>query len=164
MKRTHSFHESLSNGESSEAVLDGWLSSLPEVREVLKVPVVEQKLGLGDRRAILADGDVRTVEFKSDRQGHRTGRAFIETISVDGSGSAGWAFTCKADWLVYYTVGDGRGRVLLPDHLKTAVHGWTRHYEVKTATNPSYHSYGLLVPLEELDRLAIEVFTWPKEQ
>lgn len=153
MKPVRTFAAQLQSGQTHEQTLDGWVTQ--------RFGEPPAPVGMDLQRAGV-DRQVggQTVEYKADSQGHRTGNAFIETISVDRSGKAGWVWTTEADWVIYWLAGDGRGWLLRPDLLRDRVWDWTRRCSIKVSSNPSYHSYGLLVPLTELDGVATETFTW----
>lgn len=158
MKPVRTFHEQLSKGELAELTLDGWARERFG-NEPVKATMPDQRRGI-DRHVAGPDGTAYTLEYKADSQGHRTGKAFIETISVDAKGKPGWLFSSEADFVVYWLAGDGRGWVLDPDTLRERAWDWTRRFPVKVSSNPTYHSYGVLVPHAELDLAATETFTW----
>lgn len=156
MKPVRTFHSQLAQGEQAEHVLDRWVAArfgaVPQ-----PVEMEQQRQGI-DRQV-----GGQTVEYKADSQGHRTGNAFIETISVDRTGKPGWLWTTQATWVIYWLPGDGRGWLLAPAALRDRAWEWTRRFRLKVSSNPSYHSYGLLVPLTELDEAATETFTHTEE-
>lgn len=152
-QRIYSFGESLRQGSLAEALLDQFFSHWFDVESVT---MAEQRRGI-DRLFIGEElDDALAVEMKSDFQASNTGNVFVETISVDKDGKPGWVFTTEADALIYYCHEDGGGYgwVFDPLDLRSAVWGWTRSYEVKTASNKGYHSYGLLVPQKVFKCLA----------
>jgi hypothetical protein len=155
---TYTFGQQIAAGQAGEAILDGWLELEYEVTEATRE---EQRRGI-DRWAKKGNKTIG-VEYKTDFRGHTSGFGFVETISVDKAGKQGWLWTTEADWVVYWTPGNQTGIVLSPEILRQNAYQWTKKYNVKTASNPSYHSYGILVPLEELQRVAIKVFTWPNK-
>lgn len=149
--KSYTFGESLRAGSLGESRLDDFFSRWFDIQPV---PMAVQRIGI-DRLFIGEQkGDALAVEYKTDTQGHRTGNAFIETVSVDNDGKRGWLWTTKADALVYYLSKGSRGYVLDPTDMRNQAYSWTRRFRVKTATNPDYHSYGLLVPLDELSTIA----------
>lgn len=152
LKPVRTFHDQLAHGQRGEDALDRWVhqrfGTAPQ-----PVELAQQRQGI-DRQV----GEL-TVEYKTDSQGHRTGNGFIETISVDRTGKPGWLWTTQADWVIYWLPGDGRGWLLSPLAMRERAWEWTRRFRIKVSSNPSYHSYGLLVPLSELDEVATETFT-----
>lgn len=156
--KPYRFGEQLRKGSLGESILDTFFSRWFDIQ---RVPVAIETSSGVDRLFIgEQQGDALAVEYKCDTQGYRTGNAFIETISVDEDGKRGWLWTTKADALVYYfhEDGGGSGYVLDPTDLRKRAYRWTRKYPVKTATNDDYHSYGLLVPAEELEPIAEGTF------
>lgn len=164
MSLTHNFHYSHAVGTNGEDMLDQFLDQWFHVTPV-SLPL--QKVGI-DRILHSPAGSAWTCEYKTDTKGHQTGNAFIETISNDRNGKPGWVHTSVADVLIYMLLKTGTGWVLEPATLREHIHRWTSQHPVKTATNSTYHSYGVLVPLDELAPLAVgEVnlpqgtLTWP---
>lgn len=153
MKPVRTFHDQLRKGQQQELALDQWAE---QRFGTAPVPVDMDRQREGIDRIV---GE-HTLEYKADSQGHRTGNAFIETISVDRTGKPGWLWTTQATWVIYWLSGDGRGWVLDPVRLRDNAWDWTRQCRVKVSSNPTYHSYGLLVPHAELDRVAQETFDW----
>lgn len=149
----YSFGERLRAGSTAEALLDMFF------RQWFEVEVVDGKLqAQGVDRLFRGQplDDALAVEYKADHMADRTGNAFVETVSVDSEGKPGWLWTTKADALVYYvhTDGGGYGYVIDPAAMRRRGYKWTRRYPVKTVSNREYHTYGVLVPLDKLERLA----------
>lgn len=158
MKPVRTFTDQLAKGTAAEQTLDGWARNRFGA-EPRPADMDDQRRGI-DRHIEAPDGTTYTLEYKADGQGHRSGKAFIESISVDRTGKPGWLWTSQADYVVYWLSGDGRGWVITPANLQARAWDWTRRFPVKVSSNPSYHSYGILVPHTELDLAASETFVW----
>ena len=94
------------------------------------------------------------VEYKTDYKAAETGNAFVETVSVDTAGKAGWAYSSEADYLIYFIPGDGLIYIIALEVLRRELPRWVREYPLRTAQNEGYATHGLLVPLDEFERSA----------
>lgn len=153
----YSFQEQLALGMEQEARLDEHFGSRFSIREATRN---EQRAGI-DRW--FDDGrSVFSVEYKADFKSADTGNAFIETVSVgkwnDGQfvvDKHGWAVTSEADWLVYLVVGPDDMYIVKPGTIKVNLPRWNEQFRVVGARNYGYSSQGILVPLDELDRVSV---------
>ena len=145
MGRLHTFQESLGTGSLGETLLDTLYGRWWDIEAVA---MDDQRRGLD--RMFTRSGESLAVEYKTDTQGAASGNIFLETVSSDRNGKPGWAYSTQADAVAYYLHedGGGRGLVFSPSELRKALHGWVRRFRVVTATNPGYHSYGVLVPVK----------------
>jgi hypothetical protein len=152
----YNFGDQLSHGERGEALLDRffarWFRIEPATHE-------EQRQGIDRHFHHLTSHNDFTVEYKTDHTAARTGNAFIETVSVDTAGKAGWAFTSQADRLLYYVPGKGIVYVLKMTAVRARLPFWQQAYEIREVPNNGYHTHGLLVPLEELEKVAERLLT-----
>ena len=93
------------------------------------------------------------------QHGGRTGNALIETISVDTDGRPGWAYTSRATLLVYLVT---EPQTIWRDQHGTAAASVTAVVgglsDCAQAINDGYSTHGLLVPLDELERIAAAVY------
>lgn len=151
----YQFDRQLSIGEEGEAFLDGFFAAWFDIRRATRE---EQGLGI-DRWFLDARGRRQSVEYKMDSAAARTGNAFIETVSVDTTGKPGWAYSSQARTLVYYIPPDGLIYVIRFRHLRVILPRWERDYPARAIPNNGYHTHGLLVPLNEIERLAVTVFS-----
>lgn len=151
--KVYTFGERLRAGSLGESILDMFFASWFDIESVT---MAEERRGIDRLFVGRKLDDPLAVELKTDTQAARTGNVFLETISVDREGKPGWVFTTQADALIYYMHEDGGGTGLIfdPADLRDSVYGWTRRYDVKTATNRDYHSYGLLVPVKVIATIA----------
>ena len=150
----YNFNDQLAHGEQGEAFLDRffaqWFHVTPATPE-------EQRQGIDRHFSHLKSHEHFTVECKTDSTAARTGNAFIETISVDTEQKAGWAFTSQANRLLYYVPGKHVVFILEMTAIRARLPFWLQAYEVRQVPNNGYHTHGLLVPLEELERCAARV-------
>lgn len=100
------------------------------------------------------NGDEFSVEYKADATASRTGNAFVETVSVDTQNKPGWAYYCKATFIIYYINSIGPIYVLRTSKLKQALPEWERKYRSVAVPNDGYKTIGLLVPLREFEEIA----------
>lgn len=99
----HEFHASLKRGELGEAELGRCFAQWFVIEPASKD---EQQRGIDRHFTERATGKRLRVEYKTDYMAHRTGNAFIETVSVDAASKPGWAYRSEADVLIYFVVHD----------------------------------------------------------
>lgn len=154
MSKTYDFEHQLAIGEAFERRLDQhfdrWFA-------ITKATHAEQRAGI-DRhfRHRVTDKSYR-VEYKADQQAGSTGNAFIETTSVDRTGRAGWAVASQADVLIYMVTEPETIYAIRLVRLRQALATWQKTCRRVSAQNDGYRTWGYLVPLGELERIAIEV-------
>lgn len=155
MTATYSFQKQLAEGERWEEFLDGLFAA---DFEICRVGRADQRRGIDRIFIRRANGRPYRVEYKADRTAARTGNAFIELVSVDTANKPGWAITSQAEYLVYYIVGIGPAYIIRLHTLRQHLHDWSTKYERRRVPNRGYHTVGLLVPLDELKRIAVAVY------
>ena len=149
----YNFDTKLKQGERFEAELDTFFSSDYDIQPATRD---QQRAGI-DRVFTRRDsGNVCRVEYKSDLTASRTGNAFVETVSVDAKNKPGWAYTSQADYLMYYLPKDRLIYIIAFDALRKRLPAWGR-YPSRPIPNEGYNTVGLLVPLTEFERIALEV-------
>lgn len=94
-----------------------------------------------------------TIEIKTDEVAQHTDNIFVETVSNDTTGRKGWAYTCKADFLLYWVKGIDVVYVVQPRKLLTRLDEWKK-YRQAGAQNRGYRTLGRLVPMREFEALA----------
>lgn len=117
-------------------------------------PYEERTLCLGDRR-YQKDGKRFLIEYKSGVQTYYTGNVFLETISVDTQNKPGWVYTCKADYIFYATLLNGKIIIFQPDDLRARIEALKQTFKtVKTRHNQNdgYNTHGVIVPLAYAER------------
>jgi hypothetical protein len=148
MDASYNFDDQLRHGERGETFLDRffarWFRIEPADHQ-------EQRSGIDRFYYDLSRPRVLAVEYKTDETASRTGNAFIETISVDSMGRSGWAYTSRADVLMYYLPRDRKIYVLQLANIRQQLPLWRRQYPLRQIRNRGYFTHGLLVPLKELD-------------
>ena len=143
------FHQ----GKAIEAFLDeffrndGWQIEPTTAYE-------ERALCLGDRH-FAREGFDCLVEYKSGLQTFYTGNVFLETISVDTQRKPGWVFTCRADFIFYAALLNGKILIFVPDDLRARIEELKRCFKtVQTGKgqNSGYKTHGVIVPLAYAER------------
>jgi len=151
------FRRDLARGQEIERLLDAYLEPTYEIRPAT---VREQRQGIDRFLTHRETGETFSIDYKADWLAARTGNVFIETVSVDRTGAAGWALSSRADWIFYYLPQRARLYVLSMAEIVSSLPQWALIYRVATAETPGsgssdgYHSAGVLVPLAEIERVA----------
>lgn len=148
---TYIFDTQKARGDAGELFLDRWFAVEYRVRPATPE---QQRRGIDRIFAHRRTGKRLSVEYKTDYRAAQTGNAFVETVSVDTAGKAGWAHSSKADYLIYYVPGDGLIYVLPLELLRRELPRWVRQYPLRAAQNEGYATHGVLVPLDEFERAA----------
>jgi hypothetical protein len=153
--RVHDFNEKLAHGQEGEEFVRKWLSKWGDVAIVTDMET--QRLGIDMYLFPRGNKDALAIEVKTDAMAAKTGRAYLETASVvtaNGVEKSGWVFTCRADRLVYCVPGQ-EIIVILPERVQRLVKDHWAEFMFARSENKTYHSQGLLVPLQWLrDRAA----------
>lgn len=153
---TYQFATQLQQGQTYEAALDARFADRYIIQPATPA---QQRQGI-DRvyRPRSEPHQVLYVEYKADRTAVRTGNAFVETVSVDTANKQGWAYTSQADWLMYLVPGEAEVLYIIRmADLRRQLPRWQRQYESRRVPNDGYHTVGLLVPLDEFERIAYAV-------
>lgn len=154
MTQTYNFQTQLATGEEAERRLDAWFAHWYAIEPATPA---QQRAGI-DRIFTRHDtGRAFKVEYKTDSRASATGNAFVETVSVDTTGKAGWAFTSQADILLYYVPVSEVIYVIQMATLRRHLSRWQRQYQARKIPNQGYCTHGLLVPLDEFERIAQRV-------
>lgn len=152
--KTHSFTHKLKEGQRHEAFLDRYFSA---DFAITPANPTEERSGIDRHFKRRRDGRCLTIQYKADSTAARTGNAFIETISVDRDNIPGWAYTCRADLLIYYIPPMGLAYVLEPAVIRDRVDAWQQTFKSKAIPNKGYNTIGVLVPLDEIERISKQV-------
>lgn len=157
MTITHHFTDSKAKGEDLELSLDfhfaQWFTVAPATAQ-------DQRRGI-DRYFTADNGFSYLVEYKSDNVAGRTGNAFIETVSVARPGLppiAGWAHTSQATMLIYWVTHPSCIYCIPMRQVRHHLPDWEKKYKTQKVLNDGYLTHGILVPLDELERIAIAVY------
>lgn len=151
---TYQFTTQLAEGITGEDHLDqkfaAWYTITPATRG-------EQRQGIDRWFTRRTNGEKISVEYKTDRTAGRTGNAFIETVSVDTAHKPGWAYTSQARYLIYH-IPDPEATYILPmATIRYRIDTWRKTYPERRIPNDGYHTVGTLVPLDELEKIAVAV-------
>lgn len=148
----YDFTTQLAHGADGEAKLDAYFSKWYTIRHATRI---EQRCGID--RVFSRPGGLFKVEYKTDTTAASTGNAFVETVSVDTFGKPGWAYASEADYLIYYIPGPEAIYIIAFATLRKHLARWVKSYPVRKIPNKSYHTHGILVPLDEFERIAEKV-------
>lgn len=152
--KSYDMRQQLKKGEAAERYLDSLFEDEFAIRPATRQ---QQRQGIDRIFTRRSDGREYRIEYKADKTAARTGNAFVETVSVDTYSKPGWAYTCRSDYIFYYVVGDGPVYILKPADIKRRLDRWAAQYEKRRIPNSGYHTEGLLVPLEEFEKMAIQI-------
>lgn len=150
----YSFDKQNTRGGRGEDFLDAFF----EERGNYVQPATHWQQRQGIDRIFARESKLARVEYKTDYIAHRTGRVFIETIAVGNGGRAGWATTSQADLLVYFIPGLQTIYVMPLAALREKLTEWVQKYPSRPAHNEDFATYGVLVPLDEFEGHATQVF------
>ena len=146
MINKYEFKTQLAKGQKYEEILDEHFTQWYKIK-----PVSLQFQRLGIDRVFTDENDIRiTVEYKTDFRAEKTGNVFIELISVDKTQKPGWVQSSIAQLLVYYI--PGRGIITIPMmEIKKRIKEWMKKYNVIYCANKTYKSWGLVIPISEIE-------------
>jgi hypothetical protein len=152
--KSYDMRQQLAKGEAAERYLDTLFRNQFAIRRATRE---EQRRGIDRVFTRYADQKQFKIEYKADKTAATTGNAFVETISVDTANKPGWAHSCQSDYIFYYIVGTGPVYILRPCDIQKRLKRWTEQYQERRIPNGRYHTVGLLVPLDEFERVAVQV-------
>lgn len=153
---TYDFKEQLAEGQAYERRLDAHFRQF--AIEIRPATMDEQRQGIDRFFTHRRTGKVDAMEYKADSLAGKTGNAFIETISVDTTNKPGWAVASKARYLVYMVTEPETIYLIDMRALHLALPVWKARYRTTSAQNNGYRTHGVLVPLLELEKIAIAVW------
>ena len=152
--KSYDMRQQLRQGEAAERYLDSLFGDEFVIRPATRQ---QQRQGIDRIFTRRRDGSEFRIEYKADKTAARTGNAFVETVSVDTFNKPGWAYTCQSDYIFYYIVGAVPVYILRPEDIQKRLKRWETRYEKRRIPNGSYHTEGLLVPLEEFKEVAVQI-------
>jgi hypothetical protein len=153
---TYTFDAQKARGDAGESFLDQVFTTDYEVQPATRA---EQRRGIDRIFTRRRTGQRLAVEYKTDYKAAHTGNAFVETVSVDTVGKAGWAYSSAADYLIYYVPGDEVIYVIALEVLRRELPRWLQEYPLRAAQNEGYATHGVLVPLDEFEAHAEAVMS-----
>lgn len=156
---TYDFQRQLAVGAEGEAQLDALFT---QWFEITPATMDEQKTGIDRwfvRRLASADGiagERFPVEYKTDLRAAGTGNAFVEMFHVHDNGrhQPGWVYSSISRWLIYYVPQKHRALVLSFADIRDGLRKWKSACHMGHVRNVSWDTWGLLVPLTELEHIA----------
>ncbi|MCL6447845.1 MAG: hypothetical protein K6U04_06780 [Armatimonadetes bacterium] len=152
----HNFDDQFRRGQDGEKFLDEFFAGKFHIYPATRR---QQRQGIDRVFVNRETGETLKIEYKSDYAAHRTGNAFLETVSVDTIGKKGWIYTSRADYLIYYVVDDLLIYAIKFDTLRRLFPAWLKKYRRGKAVNEGYTTHGLLVPLTEFEKHAEAVIS-----
>lgn len=154
---TYNFRDQLAIGEAYERRLDEHFQQALTISRIERASRAQQAAGI-DRIWHTSSGATYTVEYKADDKAGRTGNAFIETVSVDTANKPGWAVASTAQLLAYMVTQPETIYLIEMTALRAQLPRWKRQYRTTYAQNDGYRTHGILVPLDEFERIARKVW------
>lgn len=155
----YDFQDKLREGQAGEQELDDFFSRWYIIDHAT---AEQQRQGIDRLYTVLGTRIQKTVEYKSDKTASKTGNAFVEVVSVENKRvcKLGWAHTSQAEILLYFLPDDGLIYILRMEDLRRKLARWIQRYKTRYIPNIGYKSAGLIVPLREFERMAIQVIQW----
>lgn len=154
---TYNFRDQLAIGEAYERRLDEHFQQALTISRIERASRAQQAAGI-DRIWHTPSGTTYTVEYKADDKAGRTGNAFVETVSVDTANKPGWAVASTAQLLAYMVTQPETIYLIEMTALRAQLPRWKRQYRTTYAQNDGYRTHGILVPLDEFERIARKVW------
>lgn len=148
MAQIYDFKTQLQVGETGEGLIDKVIDELGF--ESTPASYLMQTQGI-DRIILTDDGIIFTAEYKTDTLAHKTGNAFIEFIVGE---RPGWAVGSYAQYLFYLILNTRQCHMIPMTEIKKRLVHWRHTYNIKTCHNKDYISRGILVPLDEIRKIA----------
>jgi hypothetical protein len=141
--KVYGFVEQLEMGKSGEAILDEYFGQWYDIRNVTLA--VEKSMGVDREFRRKGDDEMWYVEYKTDSRTQDTGNIFVETMSNDTLGRYGWAWTTKADLVMYFAMPDTI-YVFKPNKVRDMITTWRGQFGLRKIPNRGYKSHGIPVP------------------
>lgn len=141
----YDWQEQLEKGVEWENRLDTYFKHWYHIRPA---SIEEQWQGI-DRIFRPKEQDERLIrtEYKSDFLTQHTGNIFCETYSNVDLGRYGWAWSSRADILVYFTYPKTL-YIVKPTEIRDHIMPWQERYGTRDVQNKGYQSRGIPVPRE----------------
>lgn len=152
--KSYDMRQQLKQGEAAERYLDSLFDDEFAIRPATRQ---QQRQGIDRIFTRRRDGKEYRIEYKADKTAAKTGNAFVETVSVDTYNKPGWARTCQSDYIFYYIVGVGPVYILRPADIQKRLQRWANQYQERRIQNNGYQTVGILVPLDEFEKAAVQV-------
>ena len=157
---TYDMGRQLARGEKAERRLDKHFADRFHITPVTRE---QQNQGIDRIFRHRKTGARYAIEYKTDWTAARTNNVFVETVSIDAQNKRGWAYTCQADWLIYYVPDKRAIYILSLSTLRAELPRWLDHYAISPPVrNPGYNTRGILVPLRDFRQCCqkIERMSW----
>lgn len=152
VSRRFDFDRQRVKGESIEEKVRAWIADGGKYW-VEKATRKEQSAGIDCWVNNLEEDERHSLEIKADWTASKTGNVFVETVSVSTKNIPGWAYSSKADWLIYVLPAEERLFCIRFDALRKHLSDWVAHYPRRQIPNRDYFTEGHLVPLVEFEKI-----------
>lgn len=155
----YDFQTQLSIGKEVEDALDIYFSKWYKISPVSIE--TEKNQGIDRLFSSLQTSQQRTVEYKADFKSYKTDNMYVE-LSVDsdsGHTKNGWALHSVADIMIYAVISGTKIikiYIFSPSIVRDNLEKWKGQYRNVVCRNKGYHSKGVLVPLSEIEKIALK--------
>ena len=148
-----SFRDSLRLGQEGERILDDFFSRWYTIQFA---SAAQESTGI-DRiftPRFAKDKTEKTVEYKTDFSAHKTGNAYLETLSRSDKGISGWLHTSVAEYILYFAYPK---LVFVFELPKLREFVFSRSFPERSTANRGYFGSGLIVSLRDLTPIAYTI-------
>lgn len=156
----YDFRTQLNAGKQIEQSLDTYFSKWYLISNVdLET---EKNQGIDRLFVSKVDGKTQSVEYKADFKAFSTQNIYVELSVNSDSGyqKNGWATHTQADIILYSIVNSSevvKIFVLQPSVIVNLLDNWKGQYRNVTCQNKGYHSIGILVPTNVIEKVSDKV-------
>jgi hypothetical protein len=148
--KTYSFAEQWERGKQGEDVLDAYFEKWYHIKKARLEEELKGKYDRWFKPKGIAGAKWIPVEYKTDELTDKTGNLFIETYSAVEWGRYGWAWTTKAEKVIYYALPD-TVYILDVETLRTKLGDWHKEgRKERKVKNKGYTSMGYAIPADEI--------------
>lgn len=155
----YDFQTQLAIGKEVEHALDTYFSQWYEITPVSIE--TEKNQGIDRLFTSIQTSQQKTVEYKADFKSFRTGNMYVELSVNSNSGHTknGWALHSIADVIIYAVISGVKIvtiYIFSPSVIRDNLEKWKGQYRNVTCQNKGYHSKGVLVPMSEIETMALK--------
>ncbi|RTK99342.1 MAG: hypothetical protein EKK57_09715 [Proteobacteria bacterium] len=154
----YDFQTQLAIGKEVENALDTYFSKWYHITPVSLDS--EKNHGVDRIFTSIQTAQQKTVEYKADFKTYKTGNMYVE-LSVDsdsGYTKNGWALHSIADVIIYAAISGTKIvtiYIFSPFTVREYIDKWKGQYRNVVCKNKGYHSKGVLVPIREVEVMAL---------
>jgi hypothetical protein len=155
----YDFQTQLAIGKEVEDALDTYFSKWYVITPASLES--EKNQGIDRYFTSLKTSQQKTVEYKADFKSYRTGNMYVELSVNSDSGYTknGWALHSVADVMIYAVISGTKIvtiYIFSPSTVRDNLEKWKGQYRNVTCQNKGYHSKGVLVPMSEIEIMAVK--------